>query len=64
MKKFLIELAWSIMGIFSAFIWVELPDLIVLWYDWLWVLPLSLIPLTGMVVGFRRGFPDGIWGIK
>lgn len=64
MKRFLIELAWCAIGGLSVAIWNGILNLPVYWYDWLWAFPLSLLPLTGIVVGFRRGFPDGILGIK
>jgi hypothetical protein len=64
MKKFLTQLAWCSLAGASTGVWSILLAVPTVWYDWLWVAPLSMIPFTGMVVGFRRGFPNGIWGIK
>lgn len=64
MKKLLIELCWMWLGMASMWVWTELIE----WsHDGLTMLiaaVLSLGPLTGVVIGFRKGFPDGIWGIK
>lgn len=68
MKK-LKEILWSLLGFLGASLWVGVWDVVSasdapFWFAWPIGFILSFAPFTMMVVGFRRGFPEGLWGIK